>query len=616
MSDKEKLKFTKTITKSENENPQQTAEHIRRQRIKENLIKKFNLSEDEAEEKLRELEGKSWNKTPARSPKNENNNLKQQKTTLRRPKNYTDSETIIPQHVLDRQKDGVKQGKQKQQKKQPQKQTPQQKPKQQKTQPKQQPTKEQPQQKQKQQKTQPKQQPTKEQPQQKQKQQKKQPKQQPTKEQPQQKQKQKQQKKQPKQEKPQKIEQPQKQTPQQKPKQHKKQPKQEKPQKIEQPPKKQPPIEQKQPKQEKPQKIEQPPIEQKQPKQEKPQKIEQPPIEQKQPKQEKPTPQEKISAEEEYLKDFTNQDTQKKAKKSRFSKLFNRKKKEEEIKQPEPLKIEENNQDIDAILGDIVPNYSQEVSIELKDVNLSFQVYEDQIDNLKEQVIRTLKRNKSKAKTVHVLKDISFKIYQGEKVGVIGYNAAGKSTLLKLIVGSYTADSGTVIANGKISPLLTLGAGFDNNFSGAKNIYLNGAILGYDREFIESKYDEIVEFADIGESINYPIRNYSSGMKAKLGFSIATIVDPDILIIDEILGVGDINFKRKSKDKMKSLMGGKTTVLLVSHSIGQIRDICDKAIWIDQGRVREIGEVNEVCDHYEKDSKKATKEQLKNIQFN
>ena len=564
MSDKEKLKFTKTITKSENENPQQTAEHIRRQRIKENLIKKFNLSEDEAEEKLKELEGKSWNKTPARSPKNENNNLKQQKTTLRRPKNYTDSETIIPQHVLDRQKDGVKQGKQKQQKKQPQKQTPQQKPKQQKKQPKQQPTKEQPQQKQKQQKKQQKKQPKQEKPQKI--------------EQPQQKQKQ--QKKQPKQEKPQKIEQPQKQTPQQKPKQQKKQPKQEKPQKIEQPPKKQPPIEQKQP------------------------------------KQEKPTPQEKISAEEEYLKDFTNQDTQKKAKKSRFSKLFNRKKKEEEIKQPEPLKIEENNQDIDAILGDIVPNYSQEVSIELKDVNLSFQVYEDQIDNLKEQVIRTLKRNKSKAKTVHVLKDISFKIYQGEKVGVIGYNAAGKSTLLKLIVGSYTADSGTVIANGKISPLLTLGAGFDNNFSGAKNIYLNGAILGYDREFIESKYDEIVEFADIGESINYPIRNYSSGMKAKLGFSIATIVDPDILIIDEILGVGDINFKRKSRDKMKSLMGGKTTVLLVSHSIGQIRDICDKAIWIDQGRVREIGEVNEVCDHYEKDSKKATKEQLKNIQFN
>ena len=247
---------------------------------------------------------------------------------------------------------------------------------------------------------------------------------------------------------------------------------------------------------------------------------------------------------------------------------------------------------------------------------MSFLVYEDQIDNLKEQVIRTLKRNKGKTEKIHVLKDISFKIYQGEKVGIIGYNAAGKSTLLKLIVGIYKPDSGSVIANGKISPLLTLGAGFDANFSGAKNIYLNGAILGYEKEFIDEKYDEIVEFADLGKSINYPIRNYSSGMKAKLGFSIATIVNPDILIIDEILGVGDVNFKRKSRDKMRSLMGGKTTVLLVSHSIGQIRELCDKAIWIDQGRIREIGEVNEVCDHYLKDSKKATKEQLKDIQFN
>jgi lipopolysaccharide transport system ATP-binding protein len=187
--------------------------------------------------------------------------------------------------------------------------------------------------------------------------------------------------------------------------------------------------------------------------------------------------------------------------------------------------------------------------------------------------------------------------------------------LLKTIVGIYKPDNGTVVAHGKISPLLTLGAGFDNNFSGAKNIYLNGAILGYDKEFIDEKFDEIVEFADLGDSINYPIRNYSSGMKAKLGFSVATMVDPDILIIDEILGVGDVNFKRKSRDKMRSLMGGKTTVLLVSHSIDQIRDICDKAIWIDQGRVREIGEVNEVCDHYIKDSKNATKEQLKNIQL-
>lgn len=453
MSNEEKLKFTKTITNLENENPQQTTEYIKRQKIKETLIKEFNLSEKEAEEKLMELEGKSWNKPEEQSHKNENDNFNKQKATISPPENYPYTETITPQHVSDRQKTEAKAK------------TP----------------------------TQP---------------------------------------------------------------------------------------------------------------------IDIHPVEQ------QPPQQEKISPEEEYLNDFPVQDAPKKAKKSRLSNLFSKNKKDDEIKEDlEPPKIESNSQDIDAILGDIVPNYSQDVSIELKDVNLSFVVYDDQIDNLKEQIIRTIKRNKSKASTVHVLKDISFKIYQGEKVGIIGYNAAGKSTLLKLIVGIYKPDSGSVIANGNISPLLTLGAGFDNNFSGAKNIYLNGAILGYDREFIEERYDEIVEFADIGESINYPIRNYSSGMKAKLGFSIATIVDPDILIIDEILGVGDINFKRKSRDKMKSLMGGKTTVLLVSHSLGQIREICDKAIWIDNGRIREIGEVNEVCDHYMKDSKKATKEQLKNLQF-
>ena len=147
------------------------------------------------------------------------------------------------------------------------------------------------------------------------------------------------------------------------------------------------------------------------------------------------------------------------------------------------------------------------------------------------------------------------------------------------------------------------------------NIFLNGAVLGYDKKFLEEKYDEIVEFADLGEFINYPIKNYSSGMLAKLGFSIATIVEPDILIIDEILGVGDVNFKKKSNDKMKSLMDGQTTVILVSHSIPQIRQLCDKAIWIDNGCVREIGEVNTVCDNYLKDSEKASTSQLKNIQF-
>ena len=210
---------------------------------------------------------------------------------------------------------------------------------------------------------------------------------------------------------------------------------------------------------------------------------------------------------------------------------------------------------------------------------------------------------------------MSFKIYKGEKVGIIGYNGAGKSTLLNVISGIFSPDKGNVKTFGRISPLLSLGAGFDYNFSGRKNIMFNGAVLGYDKEFLESKIDEIIEFSELGEFIDIPIKNYSSGMLAKLGFSIATVVEPDILIIDEILGVGDVNFQKKSRDKMKSLMDGGTTVLLVSHSIPQIRELCDKAIWIDNGNLREFDEVNKVCDHYLKDAEKASNEQLANIQF-
>lgn len=255
------------------------------------------------------------------------------------------------------------------------------------------------------------------------------------------------------------------------------------------------------------------------------------------------------------------------------------------------------------------------LSIELKHVNLTFEIVTDKIDTIKEAFIRTIKRNKSKKVKFQALKDITFKIYKGEKVGIIGYNGAGKSTLLNVITGIYPPDSGEIKSYGKISPLLSLGSGFDFNYSGRKNIYLNGAVLGYDKNFLKEKEKEIIEFSELEEFIDIPIKNYSSGMLAKLGFSIATIVEPDILIIDEILGVGDVTFKKKSTDKIKSIMDGGTTVLLVSHSIGQIREICDKAIWIDKGKVREIGEVNEVCDKYIKDSEKASKEQIANIQF-
>jgi len=276
---------------------------------------------------------------------------------------------------------------------------------------------------------------------------------------------------------------------------------------------------------------------------------------------------------------------------------------------------QKEKQHVDSIISTIIPEYKQEISIELKNVNLTFEVVPDKIDTLKETFIRSIKGNKSKKIKLHVLKDISFKIYRGEKIGIIGYNGAGKSTLLNLITGIYPPDTGTVNTYGNISPLLSLGAGFDYNYSGRKNIYLNGAVLGYDKKFLQEKEKDIIEFSELGDYIDLPIKNYSSGMLAKLGFSIATLLEPDILIIDEILGVGDTRFQKKSGDKIRSMIDTGTTVLLVSHSIPQIRELCDKAIWIDEGQIRGIGEVNQVCDEYIKDSEKASTKQLANIKF-
>ena len=275
----------------------------------------------------------------------------------------------------------------------------------------------------------------------------------------------------------------------------------------------------------------------------------------------------------------------------------------------------QQKQDVDEIIGDIIPDYNKKISIELKNVNLTFDLDAEQVDTLKEQVIMKLKGKKTEKKELHVLKDINFKIHQGEKVGIIGFNGAGKSTLLKVICGIYPPDEGEVFTSGNISPFLSLGLGFDSRYTGRKNIFLNGAVLGYDKEFLKKKEQDIIDFTELGEFIDVPIKNYSSGMRAKLGFAIATMVEPDILVIDEVLGVGDAKFKKKSKDKMKSLMDGNTTVLLVSHSIGSIRSICTKAIWIDNGEVKEIGEVNKVCDHYIAAAENATYEQLRNIEL-
>ena len=248
------------------------------------------------------------------------------------------------------------------------------------------------------------------------------------------------------------------------------------------------------------------------------------------------------------------------------------------------------------------PKLDSNVAIKVENLSMEFKSSNDKIDTLKELFIRTIKRNKGETKKITVLKDISFTVNRGEKLGILGFNGAGKSTLLRIIAGIYEPSNGQIHINGKIAPLLELSAGFDKNYSGKDNIYLNGALLSMDKEFIESKYDEIVEYSELGDFINLPVKNYSKGMKAKLGFSIATLINPDILIIDEILAVGDIKFRKKSGETLNSMMADGVTVLLVSHSINQVRRICDRCIWIDNGEIIMEGEVNEVCDAYVQDA--------------
>ena len=248
-----------------------------------------------------------------------------------------------------------------------------------------------------------------------------------------------------------------------------------------------------------------------------------------------------------------------------------------------------------------------EVAIEVTDLVMEFKVTKDKIDTLKEYVIRTLKRNKKEKRKIRILDGISFKVNRGERVGILGFNGSGKSTLLRIISGIYEPTEGSVKINGKVAPLLAISAGFDKNYTGKNNIFLNGAFLSMDENYLKEKYDEIVEFSELGEFINYPVKNYSKGMQAKLGFSVATAIKPDILILDEVLGVGDIKFKKKSNAKIQSMMKDGVTVLLVSHSIGQIKKICDRCIWIENGKIVMEGEAKKVCDAYVKSSKKKWK---------
>ncbi|MBR4703125.1 MAG: ABC transporter ATP-binding protein [Oscillospiraceae bacterium] len=235
--------------------------------------------------------------------------------------------------------------------------------------------------------------------------------------------------------------------------------------------------------------------------------------------------------------------------------------------------------------------------IEVNDVTMRFHMNTDKILSLKEFITRSL-RGKIRYEDFTALDHVSFQVKKGETLGLIGRNGAGKSTMLKVISGILKPTEGSVATYGNVVPMLELGSGFDLDLNGRENIFLNGAILGYSEAFLKEKYSEIVEFSELGQFIEVPIRNYSSGMMARLAFSIASVVVPEILIVDEILSVGDASFQEKSRARMMELMGGGTTVLFVSHSLEQIREMCTRVIWLEQGHVRMMGSTDEVCNAY------------------
>ena len=238
--------------------------------------------------------------------------------------------------------------------------------------------------------------------------------------------------------------------------------------------------------------------------------------------------------------------------------------------------------------------------IKLENVSMKFNLGIEKNFSIKQAFVNffSFKHKKKKKEYFWALQDISFEIKKGEVVGLIGSNGAGKSTLLKIVSGVMKPTTGKVTVNGVISPMIELGAGFDSELTARENIFLNGAILGYSKQFIESKFDEIVEFSELKDFLDVPVKNFSSGMTAKLAFSIATVVNPEILIVDEILSVGDIKFQEKSKNKMLEMIKGGTTVLYVSHSLSSIKELCDKVVWIEHGKMIKMGETKKICEEY------------------
>lgn len=239
--------------------------------------------------------------------------------------------------------------------------------------------------------------------------------------------------------------------------------------------------------------------------------------------------------------------------------------------------------------------------IKLENISMRFNLGIEKNYSIKEAFISIFDKKRRPKKTdFWALSDVSFEIKKGEVIGLIGSNGAGKSTLLKVVSGVMKPTKGKVTVNGQVSPMIELGAGFDMELTARENIYLNGAILGYSKQFIDDKFEEIVEFSELRDFLDAPVKNFSSGMIAKLAFSIATVVDPEILIVDEILSVGDIKFQEKSKNKMMEMIKGGTTVLYVSHSLESIEELCDRVVWLEHGKLIKIGNTKEICKEYYK----------------
>ena len=236
-------------------------------------------------------------------------------------------------------------------------------------------------------------------------------------------------------------------------------------------------------------------------------------------------------------------------------------------------------------------------AVKVEHATVRFNMASEKIDNLKEYVVKLVKRELM-FKEFLALKDVSFEVKKGEAWGIIGVNGSGKSTLLKLICGILKPYKGTVTVHGSMAPLIELGAGFEGDLTASENIYLNGAVLGYDKHFMQAHFDEIVDFAELWDFLEMPIKNYSSGMAARLGFAIATVVRPDILICDEVLSVGDYAFQQKCEKRLNEMRENGTTLLYVSHSMKSVKEVCDHALWLQKGSVVDMGEVEEVTEKY------------------